>query len=170
MWWIEGARKNRVRGRRGVTLLELLITLVLISVLVSAAMPLSRLNTKREKEIELRAALREMRDAIDRFEFDWRSQRISRVNADSDVVNIDTGYPATLQSLVNGAPVAHRPDDKKIRYLRQIPVDPFTGSTDWKIRCYKDDPDSFISCGHDVYDVASQSDQTGLIGIPYTEW
>jgi general secretion pathway protein G len=158
-----------LRGRRGVTLLELLITLALISVLVSVAMPLSRLSSKREKEVELRAALREIRDAIDRFEFDWRFHRISKL-ADSDVVNAETGYPATLQSLVDGAPVTQQLNDKKIRYLRRIPVDPFTGSTDWKTRCYKDEPDSTLSCGHDVYDVASPSDQTGINGIAYAEW
>ncbi len=158
------------RNARGVTLLEMLITVTLILVLASVALPLSRLSEKRQKESVLRATLIEMRNAIDAFKADWDAKRISTVESDADIVNVNTGYPASLQALVEGAPLANSPNKKRIKYLRRIPMDPITRSTEWGTRCYKDGPDVLISCGEDVYDVFTRDDQTGLNGVPYREW
>lgn len=150
------------------TLLELLVAMVMILVLASVAMPLSRIGERRTKEIHLRQNLRTIRNAIDRFKTDWDAKKISHTA--SDVANEETGYPASLEVLVEGAPAGEE-DRRKIRkYLRRIPKDPFTGSVEWATRCYEDDPDSTISCGKDVYDVYSRSDEEGLDGTKYQSW
>jgi len=161
---------RRLQRQSGVTLLELMVTATLLIVLASVAMPLSRLSEKRKKEAALRATLREVRAAIDRFKADWDARRLSRVESDDDIVNVDTGYPASLQALVLGAPAAGRLDEKRIRYLRRIPVDPMTRSAEWGTRCYEDDPDTLLSCGDDVYDIFSLSEGVGIDGVPYREW
>ncbi|MDC4222889.1 MAG: type II secretion system protein [Candidatus Manganitrophus sp.] len=150
------------------TLLELIVTAVIILLLASAAMPLSKMGERRAKEMELRQALRDLRLAIDRFKDDWDSKRIS--HSESDIANEETGYPRSLGVLVEGVPVPD-PNDKKIRkYLRRIPIDPFTRSTEWGTRCYEDEPDSMISCDRDVYDVYSRSDQLGIDGTKVQTW
>jgi len=161
---------HRLRRQAGVTLLELMVTTTLVIVLASVAMPLSRASEKRKNEAALRATLREMRKAIDRFKTDWDAKRLSHVESDDDTVNVDTGYPVSLQAMVLGAPAANRPDKKRIKYLRRIPIDPMTRSTEWGTRCYEDDPDSPISCSDDVYDVFSLSEGVGINGVPYREW
>jgi len=153
-----------------VTLLELMVTATLLIVLASVAMPLSRLSEKRKNEAALRKTLREVRAAVDRFKIDWDSKRLSRVDNDDDIVNVDTGYPASLQAMVLGAPAAGRLDEKRIKYLRRIPVDPITRTTEWGTRCYEDEPDSAISCGDDVYDIFSLSEGVGIDGVPYRAW
>lgn len=159
---------RKLEDQSGLTLLELIVTAVIILILASAAMPLSKMGERRTKEMELRQALRDLRLAIDQFKDDWDSKRIS--HSESDVANEETGYPRRLEVLVKGVPVPD-PNNKKIRkYLRRIPLDPFTRSTDWGTRCYEDDPDSTISCDRDVYDVYSRSDQVGLDGTKVQTW
>jgi len=165
MAWEKG---GPLENQSGLTLLELLVTAVIIILLASAAMPLSKMGEQRAKEMELRQALRELRSAIDQFKDDWDSKRIS--HSESDIANEETGYPKSLEVLVKGVPVPD-PNDKKIRkYLRRIPLDPFTRSTEWGIRCYEDEPDSLISCDRDVYDVYTRSDQIGLDGTKLKTW
>ena len=147
-----------------------MITATLLIVLASVAMPLSRLSEKRKNEAALRKTLREVRAAVDRFKTDWDSKRLSRVDNDDDIVNVDTGYPASLQAMVLGAPAAGRLDEKRIKYLRRIPVDPITRTAEWGTRCYEDDADSAISCGDDVYDIFSLSEGVGIDGVPYRAW
>lgn len=157
-----------LKNQSGLTLLELLVTAVIIILLTSAAMPLSKMGERRTKEMELRQALRELRTAIDQFKDDWDSKRIS--HSESDIANEETGYPKSLEVLVKGAPVPD-PNDKKIRkYLRRIPIDPFTRSTEWGTRCYEDEPDSLISCDRDVYDVYTRSEQIGIDGTKVQTW
>lgn len=159
---------RKLEDQSGLTLLELIVTAVVILILASAAMPLSKMGERRAKEMELRQALRDLRSAIDRFKDDWDSKRIS--HSESDIANEETGYPKSLEVLVEGVPVPD-PNDKKIRkYLRRIPIDPFTRSTEWGTRCYEDEPDSTISCDRDVYDVYSRGDQTGLDGTKVQTW
>ncbi len=161
-------KERPLQNQSGLTLLELIVTAVIIIILASAAMPLSKMGERRTKEMELRQALREIRSAIDHFKDDWDSKRIS--HSESEIANEETGYPKRLEVLVEGVPVPD-PNDKKIRkYLRRIPIDPFTRSTEWGIRCYEDEPDSLISCDRDVYDVYSRSDQVGLDGTKVQTW
>ena len=158
----------KFEDQSGLTLLELIVTAVIILILASAAMPLSKMGERRTKEMELRQTLRDLRSAIDQFKDDWDSKRIS--HSESDIANEETGYPRRLEVLVKGVPAAD-PNEKKIRkYLRRIPIDPFTRSTEWGTRCYEDDPDSSISCDRDVYDVYSRSGQVGLDGSKIQTW
>lgn len=168
------------RRERGVTFLELLATMAIIMILVSVAMPLSKITAKRAQEVELRQSLRELRSAIDRFKDDWnrdgdrligplcQTNQLSCREASS--VN---GYPKTLETLLqvdlSGEAAVIRGTTVR-RYLRKIPADPMTGETEWALRCYTDDPDETSWCGEDVFDVHSLSERSGLDGTPYREW
>ncbi len=158
-------------GQRGITLVEILITITIIFVLASVAAPISKIVVKRGKELELRRELRILRSAIDQFKMDWDSpdpkRRISHL--ESDVGNEETGYPVSLEILVEGAPTGDVEGTSR-KYLRRIPKDPLTGEREWGLRCYQDPPDETSWCGDDVFDVFSLSTGTGLDGIPYREW
>lgn len=156
-----------MKEQRGVTLLELLVTIVIIFILASVAQPMAKVTWKRNKEMELRRNLRIIREAIDQFKQDWDAKRISHL--ESGIANEETGYPKNLDVLVKGAPVAG-PNDKKMRYLRRIPSDPIANSVEWGLSCYKDEPDSDAWCGDDVYDVYTKGEGTALDGTKYREW
>ena len=143
----------------GVTLLELVIAVTILLVLMSAAVPITRLTVKREKETELHRDLWEMRAAIDRYK-DAADRNAFRTKVDSD------GYPPDLDTLVKGEDV----QGKKLRFLRRIPVDPMTGNADWGIRSTRDDPDSESWGGQNVFDVYTKSDGTALNGTKYKDW
>lgn len=143
----------------GVTLLELVIAVTILLILMSAAVPITRLTVKREKETELHRDLWEMRAAIDRYK-DAADRNAFRTKVDSD------GYPPDLDTLVKGEDV----QGKKLRFLRRIPVDPMTGNADWGIRSTRDDPDSEAWGGQNVFDVYSKSDGTALNGTKYKDW
>lgn len=143
----------------GLTLVELIITVAIVAILASAAVPIARFQVKREKERELRRDLWEMRDAIDRYK-DAADKGAMQVKADS------LGYPPDLQTLVDGVDI----QDKKVRFLRRIPVDPMTGNTDWGLRSNQDDPESDSFGGQNVFDVHSKSDGTALDGTKYSTW
>lgn len=151
----------------GFTLIELLVTLVIVAVLASVAMPLSALSQQRAKEQELRQNLREIRTAIDAYKQAVDEGRVAR--------SLDqSGYPPKLSVLVNGATDVKSPISQKIYFLRRIPRDPFAQSdvnpeSSWGTRSYDSPPDT-PHAGKDVYDVYSQSEQTGLNGVPYREW
>lgn len=152
--------RSRVRdGERGVTLMELIIVLAILSVLATAAVPAVKFEVKRQKERQLRADLWEMRRAIDMYK-DVADMGGIQTKADSN------NYPPDLQTLVNGVEVK----DKKMRFLRAIPVDPMTGNTDWGLRSNQDPPDSDSFGGQDVFDVYSKSDGTALDGTKYNTW
>jgi general secretion pathway protein G len=127
--------------------------------MAAAAIPIVRVRIKREKEIELRRDLWEMRDAIDRYK-DAADRGAFQTKVDS------LGYPPDLQTLVDGVDV----QGKKLRFLRRIPVDPMTGDTDWGLRSNQDDPDSTSWGGQNVFDVYTKSEGTALDGTKYNTW
>lgn len=155
----------------GVTLIELLVTLAILSILAAAALPYAELTIRRDKELELRRALRDMRSAIDAFHTDWAAGRITR----SDNTASGDGYPRRLQVLVEGADTGHAAGGKR-RYLRRIPRDPFAADAklpaiqQWALHGYQDGPDTLSWNGKDVYDVHSASDDQAIDGTSYREW
>jgi general secretion pathway protein G len=144
------------------TLLELIIACSILMILSSAALPIARFTIVHKKEELLRYDLRQMKDAIDRYKDLADSNKI-RVEVGSE------GYPPDLDTLVKGVKLGAG-DDKKIRFLRRIPVDPMTGQTDWGLRCVSDDPDSTSWCGKNVFDVYSKSQATASDGTRYADW
>ncbi len=147
------------RGERGLTLVELIVTMAILSILATAAVPLVRFQVKREKERELRYDLWMMRDAIDKYK-DAADRGAFQTKVDSQ------NYPPDLDTLVNGVDV----QGKKVRFLRKIPPDPMTGNTDWGMRSMQDDPDSDSWGGQSVFDVYTKSTGTGLDGTKYSTW
>jgi len=153
---------------RGFTLIELVITLAIIGLLASAAVPLASMAIKREKEIELRAALRDIRAAIDAYKDAAESGRV-QVDADA------TGYPKELKLLYEGVEDASSPEKKLIYFMRRIPRDPFfpdatvPAEESWGLRSY-DSPPADPQPGNDVFDVHSLSHDKGLSGVPYSDW
>jgi general secretion pathway protein G len=155
----KGARQTGHAAELGVTLVELIIVVTILSLLATAAIPAVRFTVKREKERELRADLWEMRRAIDMYK-DVADLGGIQTKADSN------NYPPDLQTLVDGVEVK----DKRMRFLRAIPVDPMTGNTDWGLRSNQDDPTSDSFGGQNVFDVYSKSDGTALDGTKYNTW
>jgi general secretion pathway protein G len=143
----------------GLTLVELIITVAIVGILACAALPVAKFQVKRQKERELRRDLWEMRDAIDRYK-DAADRGAFQIKADSN------GYPPDLQTLVDGVTA----QDKKVRFLRAIPVDPMTNSTDWGMRSNQDDADSDSWGGQNVFDVYTKSYGTALDGTKYSTW
>ena len=147
------------KGERGLTLVELIVTVAILAVLASAAVPIARFQVKRQKERELRYDLWMMRDAIDKYK-DAADRGAFQTKVDSQ------NYPPDLQTLVDGVDI----QGKKVKFLRHIPVDPMTGSGEWGLRSMQDDPKSDSFGGQSVFDVYSKSPGTGLDGTKYTDW
>ena len=147
------------RSERGLTLVELIVTVAIISILASAAIPLARFQIKRQNERVLRYDLWQMRDAIDKYK-DAADKGAFQIKLDSQ------GYPPDLQTLVDGVDV----QGKKLRFLRKIPIDPMTNQPDWGMRSMQDDPDSDSYGGQSVFDVYSKSQGTALDGTKYSTW
>ena len=152
----------RRKSETGMTLLELIIACSILIILASAALPVARYSIIRSKETELRRDLREMKDAIDRYK-DAADKNQIRVEVGSE------GYPPDLETLVKGVQLGAGAD-KKIRFLRKIPVDPITGQADWGLRAVQDDADSTSWGGKNVFDVYSKSQATALDGTKYSDW
>lgn len=152
-------RKRSVTSGRGFTLLELIIATAILLVLSTMALPLARLTIQREKERQLRIGLWEMRDAIDRYK-DAADRGGFRTKVDSQ------NYPPDLDTLVKGEDV----NGKKVRFLRRIPIDPMTGTTEWGLRSMQDDPESDSFGGQSVFDVYTKSQGTALDGTKYKDW
>lgn len=152
---------------RGFTLIELLVTLALLGLFATMALPLAELTVQRNKEIDLRLALRQIREALDAY----------KQAADDGRVTIspgDSGYPKTLEVLVRGVPDNKNPEGGLIYFLRRIPRDPFADPAEkaaatWGLRSYKS-PWDRPQAGEDVYDIHSLSTERGINGIPYNEW
>ena len=155
-------RGGRARRAAGFSLLELVVVCALLSILVLAVYPSARYVQLRAKETELRAVLRQLRGAIDEHKR-WSDAGLIEIELGTD------GYPSELEDLVEGIPVVGQVD-KKIRFLRRIPVDPMTGEAEWGLRSYQDDPDATSWGGECVYDVYSLSAGTALDGTSYVEW
>jgi general secretion pathway protein G len=155
-----GHRKLRSPGRgRGLTLVELIAAMSISLILTAMVLPLARFEVKRIKERELRRDLWMMRDAIDRYK-DAADQGKFQIKLGSD------GYPPDLDTLVKGVDI----NGKKVRFLRQVPRDPMTNSTDWGLHSMQDDSDSDSWDGQSVFDVYTRSQGTGLDGTKYRGW
>lgn len=146
---------------RGFTLIELLITVTILALLASVALPLAELTVQRNKEKELRQTLREIRGAIDAYKRAADDGRIERA-ADA------SGYPPSLAALADGVADKRKTDGRKLYFLRRVPADPM-GGEEWGLRSY-DSPADDPRPGKDVFDVYSRSDETGMNGVPYTKW
>jgi len=151
----------------GFTLLELIIALGIIAILTAGAIPVAKNFVKREKEIELRRNLREIRKAIDAYQISCQVGQIGQLDKPPPE---NMCYPEKLEVLVEGV-VPLNQVEGRIRWLRRIPKDPFTGNTDWGTRSVDDDPDSIGAGGHGVYDVYSKSTEKALDGkTKYKDW
>jgi general secretion pathway protein G len=163
--WIN--RMRRSCRQRGVTLVELVSVSAILLVLAGVTLPVANTMVKRQKEIELRRALRTMREALDQFRFDTerypgiRTQHLSATN--------EEGYPEELEWLVEGVDIGDAAGTT-IKYLRRIPVDPITGKREWGTRSSRDAPDSLFTDNLNIFDIYSLSDKVGLNGKPYREW
>ncbi len=152
---------RRISERQvGMTLLELIVACAILLILASAAEPLVRITIVRTREAQLHRALREMRDAIDRYK-DLADSGAIRTEVTSN------GYPPDLDTLVKGVVLS---GNRRVRFLRRIPVDPMTGQKEWGMRSVQDDPDSTSWGGGNVFDVFSKSQGTALDGTKYADW
>ena len=158
--------------KEGFTLLEMVVTLSILALLTTVAIPVIQTSVKREKEAELRRSLRMIREAIDQYKKLADEKKIKTVPE-------SYGYPHNLETLVNGVEIEEEviePSGRKtvkkvlIRFLRKIPLDPMTNSYDWGLRSYQDKPDSDSWGGENVYDVYTRSQATALDGTKYRDW
>lgn len=160
------ARSPRGRTVRaiaaGFTLIELILACSILFVLATVSIPLARVAIKRRKEADLRYELREMRNAIDRYK-DAADKNLIQVKAGTE------GYPPDLETLVKGVQLTGAKSEH-VRFLRELPKDPMTGTTDWGMRSVQDDTDTTSWGGQDVFDVYSKSTGTALDGTKYSDW
>jgi len=150
---------------RGVTYLELIATAAIVMILASAILPMGRVAVQRQRELELRRELRNLRRAVDQYKQAVDQGQIGG----TDVKLGSEGYPPDLETLVKGVNRVGALD-RKLKFLRRIPVDPMTSTTEWGLRCYQDDPDATSWCGENVWDVYSKSTAKGLDGTNYNTW
>ncbi len=165
-----GLSSSKRSGLRGLTLIELLVALAILSILAAAALPYAETTIRREKELELRRALRDVRGAIDRFNDDWAAGRIPKTAEGAS----EDGYPRTLSVLVTGVDSGDARGGKR-KYLRRIPRDPladqaYSPEQQWVLRGYQDEADSAMWGKKDVYDIRTASDTTALDGTKYRDW
>ena len=152
----------RLHCRKGMSLVELIISVAILLVLTTAVLPLARVRIKREKEKELRYCLRQMRDAIDRYK-DASDKGLIQIKVGTE------GYPPDLETLVKGVDMVGQVD-KKFRFLRRIPMDPMTHSTEWGMRAMQDDPTTTSFGGQNIFDVYTKSQDKALDGTKYSDW
>jgi general secretion pathway protein G len=153
----------RRRNQRGLTLVELIVAFSLMLLLTTMSVPLARAKVRRERERELRNALADIRKAIDKYNDFAVAGLIPPGKIDSDK------YPESLQQLVEGVKLNGQVD-KKIRFLRRIPMDPFTYKTDWGVRSTQDDPTSMSWGGQNVFDVYTKTYEKAPDGTNYSDW
>jgi len=151
-------------SRRGMTLIELIVACTIMMALTFMAVPIARGKVRREKERDLRRALTEIRMAIDKYKDAADKGTFGATKVGTE------GYPETLEILVEGAKVASSADDKKIKFLRKIPLDPMTNTREWGKRSMQDDPASTSWGGQNVFDVFTTSFDKAADGTPYAEW
>jgi len=156
------------RGQRGYTFIELMMTLVIMSILAWVAIPSATMVVRQHQERELQRALIQIREALDAYKRAADQGHITQEPGSS-------GYPPSLEDLVNGVIDARNPQRKPLYFLRRIPRDPFNtdlqtpAAETWGLRSYASPPDA-PEAGVDVYDVYSRSERVGLNGIPYSQW
>jgi general secretion pathway protein G len=163
--------KSMSTNSKGLSIIELIVTVAILSILAALVMPLTQMTAKRIKEVELRRNLRIIRTALD----DYKKTYDQAVDEKKILASVDkSGYPETLQVLVDGYDFGGLVNYKK-KFLRNIPADPFNPpkageEPKWRLRSYKDDPESTLWGGEDVYDVHSLSTETAIDGTKYEEW
>jgi general secretion pathway protein G len=150
-------------GERGLTLVELIVAFTILALLTSMSVPLARYRVRRDKERELRYALREIRKAIDDY-------KDASLTGKIDVKLGTEGYPESLEQLVEGVKLLQSAEGKKIKFLRRIPKDPLTGGFEWGKRAVQDDPKSQSWGGQNIFDVYTKSTEHARDGTPYAEW
>ncbi|MEP7352193.1 MAG: type II secretion system protein [Acidobacteriota bacterium] len=156
-------RSGTRRNQRGLTLIELIVAFTILAILTTMSLPLTRYKVRRDKERDLRIALREIRTAIDKYK-DAADKNLFQIKVGTE------GYPETLEILVEGIAMSSSPDGTKIKFLRKIPTDPMTGMADWGLRAMKDDPGSQSWSGGNVFDVYTKSQDRAPDGTLYQEW
>jgi general secretion pathway protein G len=154
------------RRDAGYTFVEIAVVAAIVAILASAILPLAKVTVQRQRELELRRDLREMRTAIDKFKDAYDGQKI----APNDLPSNTDGYPPTLQLLIDGVRVNNDNTGARLKFLRRIPVDPMTKTTDWGMRSTRDDPTSTSWGGQNVFDVHTKSEGRGLDGTKYSDW
>jgi general secretion pathway protein G len=164
--WIRRLASERQEPDRGYTFVELLVVITILLILASAVLPLAQVTSQRQREGELRRSLREMRTAIDKFKDGVDTGQIPTTELSPG----SEGYPKDLESLVEGVTAANDATGRKLKYLRRIPIDPMTNSSDWGLRSYQDKPDSTSWGGQNVFDVYSKANGTALDGTKYRDW
>ncbi len=143
-------------------MVELAVVAAMIAILAAMAVPVARYSLRRQKELELRHQLRTMREALDKY----------KQLSDAGLIPIQLGgegYPPDLETLVKGVSLVGKVD-KKQKFLRRIPIDPMTGTSEWGLRSYQDEHDSFAWGGQNIYDVYSLSEMKALDGSYYKDW
>ena len=153
-------------GSAGYTFIEVLVVAAILAILATAAMPLTRVTVQRHREISLRRALKEIRTAIDRFKEAADQGRIATI----DLPASGEGYPKDLETLVEGVPLNNDASGIKLKFLRRIPVDPITQTTEWQLRSYQDEADAGSWGGQNVFDVRTRSNARALDGTYYKDW
>jgi general secretion pathway protein G len=159
-----GAFRSAARG--GYTFVELVVVGTMLMILASAILPLAKVTIQRQREVELRRALRELRVAIDKYK-DAADQGLI---GSTDLKAGAEGYPPDLDTLVEGVRVANDASGRKLKFLRRVPIDPLTKTAEWGMRSYQDDADSTSWGGQNVYDVFTKSGGTALDGTKYKDW
>jgi general secretion pathway protein G len=154
---------HRRKTQAGLTLVELIVAFTIMMILTSMSLPLARYRVRRERERDLRYALREMRTAIDKYKDAADAGQLGPIKLGTD------GYPETLEILVEGVKMSGQ-IDKKIKFLRRIPKDPFTGTTDWGMRSTADDPKGTAWGGQNVFDIYTKTTEKAKDGTAYSEW
>jgi general secretion pathway protein G len=159
-------RRSGEAAEAGFTFVELLVVATIMLILALAIMPLARVTVQRQREVELRRDLREIRTAIDKF----KDAADAGLIAPMDLQAGSENYPPSLEILVTGVTVNNDQTGRKLKFLRRIPEDPMTNSKDWGMRSYTDRPDSTSWGGSNVYDVYTKSDGKALDGTKYKDW
>ena len=151
-------------SRRGMTLIELIVACTIMMLLTYMAVPIARGRVRREKERDLHRALTEIRTAIDKYKDASDQQKFGPTKVGTE------GYPETLEILADGAKLASAADDKKVKFLRKIPLDPMTNTREWGLRSMQDDAKSTAWGGQNVFDVYTKSLDKARDGTPYADW
>jgi general secretion pathway protein G len=159
-------RRRATGGSEGYSFVELIVVCTIVGILASAIMPLAKVTMQRQREMELRRELREMRTAIDRF----KDAADQGVIPSTELTTGSEGYPPRLDTLVEGVQLANDASGRRLKFLRRIPVDPVTGTAEWGLRSYQDKPDATSWGGQNVYDVRSTSGGRALDGSLYRDW
>jgi general secretion pathway protein G len=151
------------KNQRGIALIELISACAIVLVLTTMAVPMARSRVRAQRERDLRVALNEMHRAIDKYKDNAEPGYLGPQKAGTN------NWPETLEMLVEGVKLPG-PDGKRMRFLRRIPIDPFTGKAEWGLRSDQDDPKSQSWGGQNVFDVYSKTTEKAADGTPYSEW